>query len=104
MTADNQPLLGPADDVEGLWVAEALWVTHAAGAARALVKTMLDMPPAIGGLGALRPGRFGGRRHDELMRASHCWRQRDAGAVRRVDEGVGAHRACIVAARRCRRG
>ncbi|WCB91547.1 Dimethylglycine oxidase [Baekduia alba] len=66
MTADNQPLLGPADDVEGLWVAEALWVTHAAGAARALVKTMLDMPPTIGGLDALRPGRFGGRRHDEL--------------------------------------
>lgn len=31
MTADNLPLLGPVPAVAGLWAAQALWVTHAAG-------------------------------------------------------------------------
>jgi glycine/D-amino acid oxidase-like deaminating enzyme len=58
MTADNQPLLGPLEDVKGLWAAEALWVTHAAGAARLLAEQMTGagVCPA-----ALRPGRFYGR-------------------------------------------
>ena len=67
MTADNLPLLGAVDEVSGLWMAEALWVTHAAGAARSLARLMTGATPGIDGLDALRPGRFDGRRPDELM-------------------------------------
>ena len=48
-------------------MAEALWVTHAAGAARSLARLMTGATPGIDGLDALRPGRFDGRRPDELM-------------------------------------
>ncbi|MDQ3294446.1 MAG: FAD-dependent oxidoreductase, partial [Actinomycetota bacterium] len=66
MTADNLPLLGPIEEVRGLWAAEALWVTHAAGAARALAQMMTGTSPGIPGLEALRPGRFTGQRADDL--------------------------------------
>ncbi len=66
MTPDNLPLLGPMPDIEGLWVAEALWVTHACGAARALARLMTDGPAEIQGLEALAPDRFAGRSPDEL--------------------------------------
>ena len=45
MTADNLPLLGPVDHAPGMWVAQALWVTHAAGAARCLAQAMTGQPP-----------------------------------------------------------
>lgn len=66
MTADNLPLLGPVEDVAGLWMAEALWVTHAAGAARSLAQLMTGTKPGIDGLDALRPSRFAGRPAEEL--------------------------------------
>jgi len=66
MTADNLPLLGPSETVGGLWIAEALWVTHAAGAAQALVQLMTGTTPAVDGLDALRPDRFTGQPADEL--------------------------------------
>ncbi len=66
MTADNLPLLGPLEAVEGLWAAEALWVTHAAGAARILAQLMTGTAPTVAGLDALHPGRFTGRPADEL--------------------------------------
>lgn len=55
ITPDNAPLLGPLGGIDGLWAAEAVWVTHAAGAAHALVARMFDQPVAIG---PLDPGRF----------------------------------------------
>jgi glycine/D-amino acid oxidase-like deaminating enzyme len=65
MTADNLPLLGPVDAVAGLWAAEALWVTHAAGAARALAQTMTERTRQLRcrGLGgpAPQPLRWTGR-------------------------------------------
>ena len=66
MTADNQPLLGAADDLPGLWVAQALWVTHAAGAARCLVAAMTGAEPPVSGLDALRPDRVAGRAEEQL--------------------------------------
>ncbi len=66
MTADNLPLLGPIEEVRGLWAAEALWVTHAAGAARTLAQMMAGTSPGISSLEALRPGRFTGQRADDL--------------------------------------
>ena len=44
-TADGMPLLGPAPGVDGLWVAEALWVTHSVGAAAAVARWMVEGDP-----------------------------------------------------------
>lgn len=66
MTPDNLPLLGPVEDLAGLWVAEALWVTHAGGAAAALAAVMTGREPAVAGLDVLHPQRFRGQPHDEL--------------------------------------
>lgn len=70
MTADNQPLLGPVAQVPGLWVAQALWVTHAAGAAQCLVRAMTGQEPLVDGLEALLPDRFRGRPDQQLHEES----------------------------------
>ena len=41
-TTDNLPLLGESPDVRGFWVAEAVWVTHSAGVARAMAEWLVD--------------------------------------------------------------
>jgi glycine/D-amino acid oxidase-like deaminating enzyme len=59
VTPDNLPLLGPVPGVEGLWLAAAIWITHAAGAARLLLK-MMGGEACDGNLvRALDPARFG---------------------------------------------
>lgn len=70
MTADNQPLLGPIGNVDGLWAAEALWVTHAAGAAALLARQMTgDLREEDATVvDALRPDRFVGRAAGQLER------------------------------------
>lgn len=40
VTPDNLPLLGRVPEVEGLWLAAAIWVTHAAGSARLLLQML----------------------------------------------------------------
>ncbi|WP_039937974.1 NAD(P)/FAD-dependent oxidoreductase, partial [Streptomyces himastatinicus] len=67
MTPDNLPLIGPHAEVSGLWSAEAVWVTHAAGAAAALDTLMFDDPTAPA-YAALAPDRFGGQPEDALRR------------------------------------
>lgn len=66
MTADSLPLLGSASSVDGLWIAESLWLTHAGGAARALVEMMTGHPTTVDGLEALRPERFAGQDGERL--------------------------------------
>jgi hypothetical protein len=61
MTPDNLPLLGPISGVDGLWVAEAVWITHAAGAARMLVDMMSNRDGEIDRLTTLSPVRFEGQ-------------------------------------------
>jgi dimethylglycine oxidase len=39
-TPDGGPLLGESREVRGFWMAEAIWVTHAAGAARMIAEWM----------------------------------------------------------------
>ena len=56
-TPDGLPLLGEAADVKGFWVAEALWITHAAGAAMALAEWMVDGQPSLD-VGAADLNRF----------------------------------------------
>ena len=46
-TVDNFPLLGEWSGLKGFWVAEAVWVTHAAGVARALAEWILDGHPSL---------------------------------------------------------
>lgn len=70
MTADNRPLFGPVTQVPGLWIAQALWITHAAGAAQCLVRAMTGTEPLVDGLDALLPGRFAGRTDQQLSEQS----------------------------------
>ena len=41
-TTDNLPLLGPHASIDGFWTAEAVWVTHSAGVAKAMAEWMVD--------------------------------------------------------------
>ena len=41
-TPDGFPLLGESDRLRGFWVAEAIWITHAGGAARAIAQLLTD--------------------------------------------------------------
>lgn len=62
MTADGLPVLGPSTTVDGVWIAASLWLTHAGGAANALVDMMTGQSPTVDGLEAMNPERFAG--HD----------------------------------------
>jgi dimethylglycine oxidase len=46
-TPDGGSLLGESREVRGFWMAEAIWVTHAAGAARLIAEWMTDGDPTI---------------------------------------------------------
>ena len=46
-TPDGFPLLGESREVRGFWAAEAVWVTHSAGVARAVAEWMVDGRPAL---------------------------------------------------------
>jgi glycine cleavage system aminomethyltransferase T/glycine/D-amino acid oxidase-like deaminating enzyme len=46
-TTDGFPLLGESRRVRGFWMAEAVWITHAAGVARAVAEWMVDGVPSI---------------------------------------------------------
>ncbi len=41
-TPDGFPLLGESERVRGFWLAEAIWITHAGGAARAIAQLLTD--------------------------------------------------------------
>ncbi len=45
-TTDGFPLIGQSPDVSGFWVAEAVWVTHSAGVARAVAEWLVDGSPS----------------------------------------------------------
>lgn len=44
-TADGFPLLGESHELRGFWCAEAVWVTHSAGAARAVAEWLTEGRP-----------------------------------------------------------
>ncbi|MET9437119.1 FAD-dependent oxidoreductase [Streptomyces sp. NPDC006551] len=46
-TPDGMPLLGETRSLRGFWLAEAVWVTHSAGVARAVAEWMVDGRPSI---------------------------------------------------------
>ncbi|MFI6389605.1 FAD-dependent oxidoreductase [Nonomuraea sp. NPDC050540] len=41
-TPDGFPLIGEAPQLDGFWLAEAVWVTHSAGVAKALAEVLVD--------------------------------------------------------------
>src|SRR5918912_540851 len=41
-TPDGGPLIGESSDVQGFWIAEAVWVTHSAGVGRAVAQLLVD--------------------------------------------------------------
>jgi glycine cleavage system aminomethyltransferase T/glycine/D-amino acid oxidase-like deaminating enzyme len=41
-TPDGGPLVGESSDVRGFWIAEAVWVTHSAGVAKAVAQLLVD--------------------------------------------------------------
>lgn len=61
MTPDNMPLVGSIPSVEGLYMAAAVWVTHAAGAAKFLAQILEEQPVDDAIRRALDPSRFQGR-------------------------------------------
>ncbi|KPI21488.1 Dimethylglycine dehydrogenase [Actinobacteria bacterium OK074] len=44
-TPDGFPLMGETRELRGFWLAEAVWVTHSAGVARAVAEWMVDGRP-----------------------------------------------------------
>ncbi|MFI1919997.1 FAD-dependent oxidoreductase [Nocardia sp. NPDC020380] len=46
-TPDGGPILGEHRDLDGFWVAEAVWVTHSAGVARAVAEWIVTGTPDI---------------------------------------------------------
>ncbi|UFQ14434.1 MULTISPECIES: GcvT family protein [Streptomyces] len=46
-TPDGMPLLGPSPTLRGFWLAEAVWVTHSAGVAKAVAEWMIDGRPSL---------------------------------------------------------
>ncbi|MFD9794865.1 FAD-dependent oxidoreductase [Streptomyces sp. NPDC059070] len=46
-TPDGMPLLGEARELRGFWLAEAVWVTHSAGAARAVAEWLTHGQPSV---------------------------------------------------------
>jgi len=46
-TVDNFPLMGEWSGLKGFWVAEAVWITHACGVARAMAEWIVDGHPAL---------------------------------------------------------
>ena len=56
-TIDGNPLLGESSYTQGLFFAEAIWVTQAAGSAQVVVRQMLGEPTGLD-LGGAHPDRF----------------------------------------------
>ncbi|WP_329215417.1 FAD-dependent oxidoreductase [Streptomyces sp. NBC_01485] len=46
-TPDGMPVLGESRQVRGFWLAEAVWVTHSAGVAKAVAEWMVDGRPSL---------------------------------------------------------
>ncbi|MGW1005314.1 GcvT family protein [Streptomyces sp. NPDC002520] len=46
-TPDGMPVLGETRQLRGFWLAEAVWVTHSAGVAKAVAEWMVDGRPSI---------------------------------------------------------
>lgn len=46
-TIDGFPILGPWRDIEGLWIAEAIWIMHSGGVGRVMAEWISDGVPSL---------------------------------------------------------
>ena len=46
-TVDNFPLMGEWSGLKGFWVAEAVWITHGCGVAKAMAEWIVDGHPSL---------------------------------------------------------
>ncbi|KAF7550313.1 hypothetical protein G7Z17_g5798 [Cylindrodendrum hubeiense] len=67
MTPDNMPLAGKVTSVDGLYLAVAVWVTHAAGTAKFITKILNEHEVDQDSRDALEPERFRGQEFSELQ-------------------------------------
>ncbi|KAH8429469.1 NAD(P)/FAD-dependent oxidoreductase [Aspergillus melleus] len=70
MTPDNMPLVGSVPSTTGLYMAAAVWVTHAAGSAKFLAKLMKEENVDENIRTALDPNRFRGQDIVQLRQES----------------------------------
>jgi glycine cleavage system aminomethyltransferase T/glycine/D-amino acid oxidase-like deaminating enzyme len=77
-TPDGGSLLGESREVRGFWMAEAVWVTHAAGAARMIAEWMTDGAPSID------PAAVDVHRFDEFQKSSSYVLARSSQAFQEV--------------------
>lgn len=74
----------------GVWTAQALWVTHAAGAARALRRAMADGEPLPAEVAVDRFGPFDDTSRDELRSAAlRLYRDIYANETAEADQSMG---------------
>jgi len=69
MTPDGGPLLGEVVGRPGLWLAEAVWVTHSGGVGKAVAELLLGQVPSFDVTG-FRPERFANLSLDAQRQAS----------------------------------
>ncbi|KAH7008962.1 FAD dependent oxidoreductase [Ilyonectria destructans] len=72
MTPDNMPLAGKVESVHGLYLAVAVWVTHAAGTAIFITKILNEDEVDQASRDALQPERFSGQDFSALQEKSLC--------------------------------
>ena len=46
-TPDAMPILGESDEVRGFWAAEAVWISHAGGAGKAIAEWIVEGSPSV---------------------------------------------------------
>ncbi|KAL4889527.1 FAD dependent oxidoreductase [Aspergillus ambiguus] len=85
MTPDNMPLAGSVPSVDGLFVAAAVWVTHAAGVARFITQMLNGKPVDHSIKTVLDPARFRGQDASALTQKSldgynHIYKTQENGA------------------------
>ncbi|MFH9421826.1 FAD-dependent oxidoreductase [Streptomyces sp. NPDC017529] len=73
-TPDGMPLLGEAPELRGFWLAEAVWVTHSAGVAKALAEWLVEGRPTTD-VHECEISRFEGAQRSPAYVAEHARRQ-----------------------------
>ncbi|KAF7596720.1 hypothetical protein BBP40_000148 [Aspergillus hancockii] len=87
MTPDNMPLVGSIPSTEGLYMAAAVWVTHAAGTAKFLTQMLEEQPIDDAIRRALDPSRFQGRdmatlKQESLNGYNHIYKTEEDGPAK----------------------
>ena len=75
-SVDGYPILGPAPEVGGLWVAAGVWVTHAGGVGEAIARWMAEGDPGVN-VREADIARFHPHAASRSYIRARCWAQYD---------------------------